>query len=150
MTTLPPPRSDASNFYYAIGCLGCTIFSYDFLQTFGGGLEGARGRLDEVTEVAAELARNCDSSVSSHFGDNVIAVSERFSRISGQLQEKLKQQKDLLETWQKFRSACAELVDWIEKQETLLAETVTINVPLNLQLQQLEICQVSTNIWLTL
>lgn len=117
----------------------------NFLQTFGGGLEGARGRLDEVTEVAAELARNCDSSVSNHFEDNVIAVSERFSRISGQLQEKSKQQKELLATWQKFRSACAELVDWIEKQEALLAETVTIKVPLNLQLQQLEICRVSTD-----
>lgn len=120
------------------------------LETLNQGLQGAREKLDEVTEIAADLARNCDPSVSSHFEDKVIAVSERFSDTSKALQDKIKQQKDLLESWKQFRSRCAELVEWIEKQEEFLKEVMTLNAPLNQQLQQLEICQVMSVVALDL
>jgi len=112
------------------------------LETLNQGLQGAQEKLDEVTEVAAELARNCDPSVANHFEDKVIAVSDRFSKTSKELQEKIKHQKDLLDCWKQFRSECAEFIEWIERQEELLKETVTLNGQLRQQLQQLEICQV--------
>lgn len=120
------------------------------LETLNQGLQGARERLDEVTEVAADLARNCDPSVANHFEDNVLAVSERFLSTSKELQDKIKQHKDFLESWKQFRSGCANLVAWIEQQEALLRETVTVNVPLNQQLQHLETCQVRSKSFLIL
>lgn len=112
------------------------------LEALNQGLQAARDRLDEVTEVAAELAQNCDPSVKHHFEYNVIVVSERFSATSKQLHEQVKQHQDLVGSWKLFRAGCADLVEWIDQQELFLKESIKINVPLNHQIQQIDTCQV--------
>lgn len=102
------------------------------------------GRMDEVTELATDWAQNSDPSSSQHLTNEITSLSERFGSVSTRLIKKEKELEDILVKWQRFESSCADLQAWIENQRAVLNESVTVDVSLTLQLQQLATCQVRT------
>lgn len=102
------------------------------------------GRMDEVTELATDWAQNSDPSASQRLTSEIASLSERFGSVSTRLIKKEKELEDILVKWQQFESSCADMMAWIESQTTVLNESVTVDVSLTLQLQQLAICQVRT------
>ena len=102
------------------------------------------GRMDEVTELATDWAQNSDPSASQRLTSEIASLSERFGSVSTRLIKKEKELEDILVKWQQFESSCADMMAWIESQTTVLNESVTVDVSLTLQLQQLATCQVRT------
>ena len=100
------------------------------------------GRIGEVTELATDWAQNSEPSASQRLTNEITSLSERFGSVSTRLTKKEKELEDILMTWQRFESSCADLSSWIENQTDVLNETVTVDVSLTLQLQQLATCQV--------
>jgi len=107
------------------------------------------GRMDEVTELATDWAQNSDPSSSTRLTNEITSLSERFGSVSTRLIKKEKELEDILVKWQRFESSCSDMQAWIESQTAVLNETVTVDVPLTLQLQQLSTCQVRT-LWRTM
>lgn len=102
------------------------------------------GRMDEVTELATDWAQNSDPSSSQRLTNEVTSLSQRFGSVSTRLIKKEKELEDILVKWQRFESSCADLHAWIESQTAVLNESVTVDVSLTQQLQQLATCQVRT------
>lgn len=102
------------------------------------------GRMDEVTELATDWAQNSDPSASQRLTSEIASLSERFGSVSTRLIKKEKELEDILVKWQQFETSCADMMAWIESQTVVLNESVTVDVSLTLQLQQLAICQVRT------
>ena len=100
--------------------------------------------MDEVTELATDWAQNSDPSSSTRLTNEITSLSERFGSVSTRLIKKEKELEDILVKWQRFESSCSDMQAWIESQTAVLNETVTVDVPLTLQLQQLSTCQVRT------
>ena len=101
-----------------------------------------RGRMDEVRELATDWAQNSDPSSSHRLTNEITSLSERFGSVSTRLIKKEKELEDMLVKRQRFESSCADMLVWIESQIAELNESVTVDVSLTLQLQQLAICQV--------
>lgn len=112
-------------------------------------LREVRERIDNVTEVALELAQHCESTAAQRIQSNATCVGERYDQMMSRLTNQLKQLTDTLEIWQKFKGACADMLSWIETQEIVLCEQVTVDAPLSQQLQQLESCKVRETFALT-
>ena len=102
------------------------------------------GRMDEVTELATDWAQNSDPASSQRLTNEISSLSERFGSVSTRLIKKEKELEDILVKWQRFESSCADMQAWIESQTAVLKESVTVDVSLTLQLQQLATCQVRT------
>ena len=102
------------------------------------------GRMDEVTELATDWAQNSDPSSSQRLTNEITSLSQRFTSISTRLIKKEKELEDILVKWQRFEISCADLQAWIESQTAVLNESVTVDVSLTQQLQQLATCQVRT------
>ena len=100
------------------------------------------GRIDEVTELATDWAQNSEPSASQRLTNEITAISERFGSASTRLIKKEKELEDILAKWQSLESSCSDLLAWIENQNDVLNETVTVDAPLTVQLQQLATCQV--------
>ena len=100
------------------------------------------GRIDEVTELATDWAQNSEPSASQRLTNEITALSERFGSVSTRLIKKEKSLEDILLKWQRFESSCSDLLAWVESQTDVLNESVTVDVSLTLQLQQLATCQV--------
>ena len=98
--------------------------------------------MDEVTELATDWAQNSDPSSAQRLTNEITSLSERFSSVSTRLIKKEKELEDHLVKWQRFESSCADMLAWIKSQTALLNESVTVDVSLTLQLQQLATCQV--------
>ena len=108
------------------------------------------GRIDEVSELATDWAQNSEPSASKRLTNEITTLTERFGSVSTQLIKKEKEVNDLLVKWQSFESSSADLSSWIENQTDVLNETVTVDVSLTLQLEQLATCQVITGLSYTL
>ena len=104
------------------------------------------GRIDEVSELATDWAQNSEPSASKRLTNEITTLTERFGSVSSQLINKEREVNDLLVKWQSFESSSADLSSWIENQTDVLNETVTVDVSLTLQLEQLATCQVSTGL----
>ena len=102
------------------------------------------GRVDEVTELATDWAQNTDPSSSQRLTNEITSISERFGSVSTRLIKKEKELEDILVKWQRFETSCADILAWIETQTAELNESVTVDVSLTQQLQQLATCQVRT------
>lgn len=102
------------------------------------------GRVDEVTELATDWAQNTDPSSSQRLTNEITSISERFGSVSTRLIKKEKELGDILVKWQRFETSCADILAWIETQTAELNESVTVDVSLTQQLQQLATCQVRT------
>ena len=100
------------------------------------------GRIGEVTELATDWAQNSELSASQRLTNEITAISERFGSVSTRLIKKEKELEDILAKWQSLESSCSDLLAWIENQNDVLNETVTVDAPLTVQLQQLATCQV--------
>ena len=100
------------------------------------------GRMDEVTELATDWAQNSDPSSSQRLTNEITSLSDRFGSVSTRLIKKEKELEDILVKWQRFESSCADMQAWIESQTAVLNESVTVDVSLTQQLQQLSTCQV--------
>ena len=113
-----------------------------FIKALREDMNEISSRIDEVTELATDWAQNSDPSTSQRLTNEMTVLSERFRSVSTRLIKKEKELEDILVKWQRFESSCSDLLAWIENQTDVLNETVTVDVSLTLQLQQLAICQV--------
>ena len=102
-------------------------------------------RLDEVTELATDWAQNSEPSVSQRLTSDITSLTERFATLSARVIEREKILEDFMVKWQRFNSSCSDMLNWIEIQNTVLSESVTVDVSLTLQLEQLAICKVNIN-----
>ena len=106
------------------------------------------GRVNEVTDLATDWAQNSEPSASQRLTNEITSLTERFGSVSARLVRKEKELEDILLKWQRFESACADIVAWVESQTAVLNESFAVDASLTEQLQQLATCQVrKTNIF---
>ena len=99
-------------------------------------------RISDSKDVATDLARNSDQSVSDQFEKDVFAVSERYDSLIGRLGELEQRLSEAVTLWKQFEAACTDLISWIDLQEGILGNKVNKDDSLPSQLQQLDICKV--------
>ena len=100
------------------------------------------GRVSEVTELATDWAQNSEPSASQRLTNEITSLTDRHGSVSSRLIKKEKELEDILLKWQRFETSCTDILAWIESQTAVLNESVTVDVSLTEQLEQLAICQV--------
>ena len=99
-------------------------------------------RIDEVTELATDWAQNSEPSASQRLTNEVTSLTERFNSLSARLLEREKEVEDVHVKWQRYDNSCSDMLSWVNNQNSVLNDSVTVDVSLTLQLEQLGICKV--------